>query len=66
MEYIVENPIDVDGSTRAVVRERIVRCRDCLNLGGSAESPWCDLNECPVEPDGFCCWGDSKGGEDGR
>ena len=46
----------------------IVRCADCEHCrpirGGS--TPMCKRNCCacfPVEPDGYCSWGEPRGGE---
>ena len=47
------------------VREPVVRCANCENLGriiwDDPEIYWCTLNEREVEPDGFCYWGDERG-----
>ena len=61
---------------RAYRRERVVRCRDCKHavehcdtekLDCTHFSPW-DYYEdepghWPVEPDGFCAWGEEKTNE---
>lgn len=42
-------------------REEIVRCRDCeLEMNGYCSRPdeWNDDLWFPVEPDGFCAWGE--------
>lgn len=44
--------------------ERIVRCRDCRRLFEERGELWCSgIVGPPVEPDGFCAWGEEKGNE---
>ena len=44
-----------------VVREEIVRCRDCANIVWT-DNPmttthyWCSENDCPTDREGFCSW----------
>ena len=54
-------------------RERVVRCRDCVyykhkaignpNKGYFREWDYCDHWAEDVEPDGFCAWGEPRGGK---
>lgn len=49
---------------RAYRRERIVRCRDCRRSFEERGDLWCrGIVGPPVEPDGFCAWGEEKGNE---
>lgn len=53
-----------------MVREEIVRCRDCKHYGCYDSSTWCSrtYEQVPsgtcdyqtVEPDGFCAWGERR------
>ena len=46
---------------RAYRRERIVRCRDCRRSFEERGDLWCrGIVGPPVEPDGFCAWGEEK------
>lgn len=56
---------------KAYRRERVIRCRDCANAFASGElfnclhfAQWDYYNDCPgewpVEPDGFCAWGEPR------
>lgn len=70
-EYVVEEPSDRSASWR--VHERIVRCRDCKHTApygdgieclGPLVQTWDYYNDepldNPVQPDGFCAWGERK------
>ena len=39
-------------------REEIVRCKDCKKC--ITEFSYCDSADRPVEPDGFCKWGERR------
>lgn len=66
-EYILERNYDtMNGTFGTVKREEIVRCRDCVK-----SEEWQGRMLChrfsmsshagfPVEPDGFCAWGEGK------
>lgn len=42
--------------------ERIVRCRDCRRSFEECGELWCrGIVGPPVEPDGFCAWGERRG-----
>lgn len=44
-------------------RERIVRCRDCRRSFEECGDLWCrGIVGPPVEPDGFCAWGEEREG----
>lgn len=69
-EYVVENPVFIEATTKSgetvryptAVRERIVRCRDCRRSFEERGELWCRwIVGPPVEPDGFCAWGERKG-----
>lgn len=69
-EYVVEDPITVEATTESgetmryptAVRERIVRCRDCRRAFEERGELWCrGIVGPPVEPDGFCAWGERRG-----
>ena len=50
---------------RTYRRERIVRCRDCRRSFEERGDLWCrGIVGPPVEPDGFCAWGEPGGGEE--
>lgn len=45
-------------------RERVVRCRDCRRSFEERGDLWCrGIVGPPVEPDGFCAWGEEKTNE---
>lgn len=45
-------------------RERVVRCRDCRRSFEERGELWCrGIVGPPVEPDGFCAWGEEKTNE---
>lgn len=62
-EYICE----ITGSSGHMVlgeSERVVRCRDCERaLGDPLCDVWCMEHHRWAEPDGFCAWGERRGGE---
>ena len=42
-------------------RERIVRCRDCRRSFEERGELWCrGIVGPPIEPDGFCAWGEPR------
>ena len=42
-------------------RERIVRCQDCRMSFEERGELWCRyMGGGPVEPDGFCAWGEER------
>lgn len=50
---------DEDYSGTCERRERIVRCRDCRRSFEERGELWCrGIVGPPVEPDGFCAWGE--------
>lgn len=57
-EFIVEADC---GSDEMVIKERIVRCRDCKyyqpEMYHNIDCEWFMFN---VEPDGFCAWGEKN------
>ena len=66
-EYVVESPIIIEATVKSgeamryptAVRERIVRCRDCRRAFEERGDLWCrGIVGPPVEPDGFCAWGE--------
>ena len=75
-EYIVDFGDDGKSAVRiamakqhgAVVRWEIVRCRGCKHGHKDVcERPiWDDGDRActPIEPDGFCAWGEPKGGSE--
>ena len=45
-----------------LMRERIVRCRDCRRSFEERGELWCRGIIGPsIEPDGFCAWGEERG-----
>ena len=53
-----------DIGTELVKRERIVRCKDCRMSFEECGDLWCrGIVGPPIEPDGFCAWGDPREGE---
>ena len=50
-EYIVD-VTGLESGDYAIVREEIVRCRDCK----FKDEPWNCAAPYYVEPDGFCAW----------
>lgn len=73
-EYIVVNPVTVEARLRSgevkrypqEVRERVVRCRDCVHSGpcplADSEKLICAFHdEMFVSPGDFCSWGKPKG-----
>lgn len=77
VEHIVEAPSIDEFGGYFPVHERIVRCRDCkyhinktckYRNGISSESNCFFFSDyegvpMPVEPDGFCAWGERREGE---
>ena len=68
-EYVVVNPVTVEakfkgGEVRRYpqeIRERVVRCRDCRRSFEERGELWCrGIVGPPVEPDGFCAWGEPR------
>lgn len=61
-EYVVrvdESRADIMGNMPCERRERIVRCRDCRRSFEERGELWCrGIVGPPVEPDGFCAWGE--------
>lgn len=66
-EYVVKNPVEIVVETQdggrltppQEVREHIVRCRDCRRSFEERGELWCrGIVGPPVEPDGFCAWGE--------
>lgn len=73
-EYIVANPLDIEVKLNSGdvcrpqdIRERIVRCRDCVHAIMSYRDghPRCAgpmvMGATLVDPDGFCAWGEERG-----
>lgn len=68
-EYIIETDDALYAINLPYLREEIVRCRDCVKCEESkAYSTWfchrfsmCDSAGFPVEPDGYCKWGERRG-----
>lgn len=47
---------------RAYRRECVVRCRDCRRSFEERGDLWCrGIVGPPIEPDGFCAWGERRG-----
>ena len=74
-EYIVKckEVVGISGKTLMVpdyidLNSEIVRCRDCKHGHKDVcERPiWDDGDRActPIEPDGFCAWGEPKGGSE--
>ena len=64
-EYVCEDMgLHAGGGTASVRwhrRERIVRCRDCRMSFEERGELWCrGIVGPPVEPDGFCAWGEER------
>ena len=72
MEYVCDMVDDYSGTVER--RERVVRCRDCRHAieGRDAGTLDCmhfarwdyyddEPGHWPVEPDGFCAWGEERG-----
>lgn len=77
-EYVVANPLNIEVELKSGevcrpqdIRERIVRCRDCVHA--YEDGTLCahfsipndnDMSIMPsnVEPDGFCSWGEPRDG----
>lgn len=58
-EYVVE--YKDDGLYRECAKECIVRCRDCRRSFEERGELWCrGIVGPPVEPDGFCVWGERR------
>ena len=64
-EYIYADAVRHEGNTWMVTspsgerRERIVRCRDCRRSFEERGELWCrGIVGPPIEPDGFCAWGE--------
>ena len=73
-EYVCELTDKLATDLRARRRERIVRCRDCKHAyerGGELDCShfiqWDYYSDqpghWPVEPDGFCAWGEPREGK---
>ena len=65
-EYIVElsyDPVYDCIDSQDIVKEPIVRCRDCKLCVVKGYRLYCDLNAGgfpEVESDGFCAWGERR------
>ena len=66
-EYVVVNPVAVEAEFKdgrvvrypQEIRERVVRCRDCQRSFEERGELWCrGIVGPPIEPDGFCAWGE--------
>ena len=74
-EYVVTVSSDFASGERGVllpteIRERIVRCRDCVHRYIDSETFEESVELCGklcymVDPDGFCAWGTAKGDDGG-
>lgn len=58
-EYVCELPLDdmvsfVSGNIQIPVRERVVRCKDCIYLKDIGKYLWCSLSANEIEPNDFC------------
>ena len=52
-----------DIGTELVKRERVVRCRDCRKSFEERGELWCrGIVGPPIEPEGFCAWGEPREG----
>lgn len=72
-EYVVKDPVEIVVETKGgsllkppqEIRERIVRCRDCVHFRppSKTDRARCDGVFAFVEPnqDGFCAWGKRRG-----
>lgn len=60
-EFIIE--VDCI-SDEMIIKERVVRCRDCKRCMAYMAGTYCDYMAHSVEPDGFCAWGQRAWGED--
>lgn len=79
-EYIVLNPVTIEAEFEGgkvirypqEIRERIVRCRDCIHAN-PYNGEWLDCSHfsewdyyadvpghCPVRPDDFCSYGETE------
>ena len=58
-------PYDSDDYSGECLRlERVVRCRDCRRSFEERGELWCrGIVGPPIEPDGFCAWGEPRKGE---
>lgn len=63
-EYVTEfdwDNVDIDGNPMFLTRECVVRCRDCRRSFEERGELWCrGIVGPPVEPDGFCAWGQPR------
>lgn len=71
-EYIVVNPTIIEAKFRTGevrrypqdIRERVVRCRNCRRSFEERGELWCrGIVGPPIEPRGFCAWGEPREGE---
>lgn len=58
---VVADCIECVEEAPTVKAEKATRCRDCVN----SQSPvhnwwWCKMAGSPVNPDGFCSWGERR------
>ena len=65
-EYVVEFGYKPPSTVPDVIKEEIVRCRDCSWFCEGSEvyatSDWCKNFGCETDEDGYCAW--SKRGAD--
>ena len=60
-EYVVE--YKDEGMYATCAKERVVRCRDCRRSFEERGELWCrGIVGPPIEPDGFCAWGEERNG----
>lgn len=61
-DYLGEYIIEIRDDDSGLIKEKIVRCRDCID--GANDGTKCTrtsiLHPSKVEPDGFCKWGERK------
>lgn len=61
VEYVCEIEDEEYGASMRR-RERVVRCRDCRRSFEERGELWCrGIVGPPIEPDGFCAWGEERG-----
>ena len=60
--------VNETGEVSWIPCEAIVRCRDCIYMreqpwnAMTATGLWCLEHDIPVNADGYCAWGERKGG----
>lgn len=75
-EYVVKDPVEIVVETKdgdrlnppQDIRERIVRCRDCMHSRREGWECWRLVDDpeedfervACVQPDGFCAWGERR------